>query len=479
MRLQQFAIFLICAAAEAATYRLGCSEPLDKINRLELKPGDRVLLKSGCVWEGRLATRGSGAEGRPIVIDREGSGPRPRIDANGKFEDAILIRNQQWIEVRNLEATNHGEGVAMRRGVHVWLDDFGPARHVVVAGMYVHDVNGILTNNHRKDSGGIIWRTTGDKARSWFEGLTIERNIVWKVDRSGIAAQSVFYDRRRWAPSLNVVIRDNYVEDIGGDGIVPWASDGALVEHNVARDLNKRANEYNVGIWPWSCDNTTLRLNEASLVRTQKDGQGFDSDYNSRNTVLEWNYSHENEGGFLLICTPSQPDPARMLANTGVTVRYNVSRHDHVRTFHLPGPVENVRVHDNAVYTAPGETVNVVQFSDWKGWAKDVEFRDNLFVAGGTARYGHELSRSQDGNFVIGPGFGPARDVRFVGNTYVGTHTDRPEDAQAKTEYKPKKLEWDGPRFDPSKPEGFDMFMRAHRAWLVKLLETQFGRKVR
>lgn len=461
-------------AAQAATYRLGCGEPLEKINQLELKPGDRVLLKSGCRWEGQLAPKGSGAEGQPIIIEAEGEGPRPRIDANGKHEDAILIKNMQWVELRNLEATNHGEGAGVRRGVHVWLDDFGTAKHVVVAGMYVHDVNG---SQKRKDNGGIIWRTSG-KTPTRFDGLLLERNIVWKVDRSAMAAQSAFYDRRRWFPSLNVVIRDNYVEDIGGDGIVPWASDGALVEHNIARDLNKRANEYNAGIWPWSCDNTTLRLNEASLVRTQKDGQGFDSDYNSRNTVIEWNYSHENEGGFLLICTPSHPDPEHMLTNLGVTVRYNLSRNDHVRTFHIPGPVEHIRVHDNAVYTPAGETVNVVQFSDWKGWAKDVEFKDNLFVSQGTARYGHELSRSQDGNFVIGPGFGPAKDVRFVGNTYVGTQTDRPEDPQAKTTYTPKKLEWDGPRFDPSKPEGFDGYLKAHRAWLVKLLEGQFGRKI-
>jgi hypothetical protein len=53
--------------------------------------------------------------------------------------------------------------------------------------LYVHDVNG---SNRRKDDGGIIFRNTGDKTPSRFDGLTIERNIVWKVDRSAIAAQS-------------------------------------------------------------------------------------------------------------------------------------------------------------------------------------------------------------------------------------------------------------------------------------------------
>jgi hypothetical protein len=78
---------------------------------------------------------------------------------------------------------------------------------------------------------------------------------VWKVDRSAIAAQSYHWPRRRWFPSLHVVIRDNFVEDIGGDGIVPWATDGAVVAHNIARHCNRRANAYNAGIWPWSADN--------------------------------------------------------------------------------------------------------------------------------------------------------------------------------------------------------------------------------
>ena len=46
---------------------------------------------------------------------------------------------------------------------------------------------------------------------------------------------------RHWFPSLNVVIRENFVEDVGGDGIVPWATDGVLVEHNIARNCNRRA----------------------------------------------------------------------------------------------------------------------------------------------------------------------------------------------------------------------------------------------
>lgn len=460
--------------AHAATHHADCAKPewktLAPLASLDLKPGDRVLLKSGCAWPGPLITRGSGAPGSPIVIDRYGRGAMPRINGSGKGEDTVLLKNQQWIELRNLEITNPGERPAVRRGVHLWLDDFGVATHIVLSGLYVHDVHG---DNRKKDNGGIIFRTSGRTTPSRFHNLLIERNIVWKVDRSAIAAQSAFYSRQRWFPSTGVVIRDNYVEDIGGDGIVPWACDGALLEHNIAKDCNRRANEFNAGIWPWSCDNTVVRLNEAMWTRTLKDGQGFDSDYNSHNTTIEFNYSHNNEGGFLLICTP-KPRGADMTGNYSVVVRHNISRHDKARSIHIPGPVEGIRVHDNYIETAPGETVNIVQFSDWGGYASNAEFTGNTFISNGTARYGHELRRRPDGSFDIQPGFGPARDVRFRGNRYIGNHTDRPEDPDAATEARRLQFDWAGPAFDPARPSTFPAYLTNHRAWLRRMMHEAF-----
>ena len=266
------------------------------------------------------------------------------------MEDAVRLYNVQFIEVRDLEVTNHGAAPAVRRGVHIFLDNFGTGSHIVVSGLYIHDVNG---TNQRKDNGGIIFRTNGNRTPSRFDGLTIERNIVWKVDRSAIAAQSYHSGRRRWNPSLNVVIRDNFVDDVGGDGIVPWATESVLVEHNIARNCNRRANSYNAGIWPWSTDNSLFQLNEASLTRTTKDGEGFDSDYNSRNTLFQYNYSHDNEGGFMLICTPVARNQQDNLGNTGTVIRNNISRNDRVRIFHLSGADDTTVTH-NAIYVGPG-----------------------------------------------------------------------------------------------------------------------------
>jgi hypothetical protein len=448
-------------------------QTLEKVNATEFRPGDRILFRSDSVWRGQLAPKSSGVEGKPIVIGRYGRGQRPRMDGDGSVEDAIRLYNVQYIELRNLEVTNHGAQPAVRRGVHIFLDNFGTAKHIIVAGMYIHDVAG---TNAKKDNGGIIFRTNGDRTPSRFDGLTIERNIIWKVDRSAIAAQSYHWSRAHWFPSLNVVIRDNLVDDIGGDGIVPWATDGALVEHNIARNCNRRAGSYNAGIWPWSTDNSLFQLNEASLTRTTLDGQGFDSDFNSRHTLFQYNYSHDNEGGFMLICTPGKRNPEQNLGNTGTVVRHNISRNDRARIFHLSAAEKTV-VEDNAIYVGPDLDVQMLIVTDWEGWADGALFRNNLFYVQGAARYGHDVGRDKAGLYQIAAGWGPAKGIVFEGNRYIGRQIDRPEDAKAVVEETatPPKLEWDGPEFDPAHPDGFDAFLVLHRQWMLSLCEGQFG----
>lgn len=483
-------LFLLVASGQAATYYVDSThgsdansgtsaglawQTLAKVNAAAFQPGDRILFRAGGRWRGQLAPKVSGTEGAAIIFDRYGDGPKPLIDGAGEVEEAVRLYNVQYIELRNLAVTNRGAGSGVRRGVDIFLDNFGTARHIVVAALYVFDVNG---SNERKDTGGIIFRANGDRKPSRFHGLVIERNIVWKVDRQGIAGYTSFHWRRtHWNPSVNVVIRDNLVEDIGGDGIVPWATDGALIEHNIARHCNRRAASYNAGIWPFSADNTLLQLNEASFTHGTTDGQGFDSDYNSRNTLFQYNYSHDNEGGFMLICTPGQRKEEENVGNVGTVVRHNISRNDRTRIFTLSGEVRQTTVEENAIYIGPGLDVQAVIVTDWKGWPDGALFRGNRFHAEGIARYGHGVSRRQDGTYEMAAGWGPAKNIRFEGNRYAGRHIGRPEDDKATAGDLAQAADagWEVPVFDPARPDGFDAFLARHRAWMLRLFERQFG----
>jgi hypothetical protein len=448
---------------------------LGKVDQSSFRAGDRILLHAGSNWKGQLVLHNSGAQNAPIVIDRYGEGPMPRIDGDGEIENTIELVNVEHVEVRHLELTNHGEQPAVRRAVLIAARNYGTVHNVVVSDLYIHDVNG---TNKRKETGGILFRTNGATVPSRFDGLTIARNIIWKVDRSAIVGQSDEVARTRWYPSFHVVISDNFVEDVGGDGIVPWATDGALIEGNIVLHCNQRAGSYNAGIWPWSADNSLFELNEAAYTHTTHDGEGFDSDFNSRNTHFLYNYSHDNSGGFMLICTPGNRNPRDNAGNTGTLIAYNISRNDHTRTFNLSG-ADQTTVEHNAFYVGPGDDVQILLVSNWDGWSNGALFRANLFDVAGKGSFGHEVKRNLDGTYEIGPGWGGAQNIRFEGNRYFGRMKNIPQDASAVVDrnYHEPNLNWNEPIFDPAHPEELSSYLAEHRAWMLHLFTSQFGER--
>jgi len=63
---------------------------LTRLNAVKFDPGDRIFLKAGCHFKGPLQLRGSGAKGKPIVIDRYGRGADPVIAGKGQFGKAAF-----------------------------------------------------------------------------------------------------------------------------------------------------------------------------------------------------------------------------------------------------------------------------------------------------------------------------------------------------------------------------------------------------
>jgi hypothetical protein len=127
-----------------------------------------------------------------------------------------------------------------------------------------------------------------------------------------------------------------------------------------------------------------LRLNRASGVKTLLDWQGFDSDYNSRSTALEFNLSHDNEGGFLLVCASGSRKPHANLGNLGTIARFNIRRHDLARTFKISA-VENVLLHNNVIRNLTFENLTLAgrPVRDY-GFFKTNEFVDGLIFTPST-----------------------------------------------------------------------------------------------
>ncbi|MCK7557526.1 right-handed parallel beta-helix repeat-containing protein [Chitinophaga sedimenti] len=238
------------------------------------------------------------------------------------------------------------------------------------------------------------------------------------------------WSRTDWFPSLRVIVRNNLLEGVPGDGIVPIGCDGALITHNVMRDCPRLLpdSEAAAGIWPWSCDNTVIQYNEVSDHKAPWDGQGFDSDWNCRNTLIQYNYSHDNEGGFLLVCDDGSQKMPTSAGNTGTIVRYNISINDGLRTtgkhagfspvIHLPGPARNTQIYNNVVIVPQREAgidSSLVAFDNWHGYPDSTLFANNIFYA--LMPMDYQAAK--------------ATRIYYDNNLYYGKHTIASEDPHA------------------------------------------------
>jgi len=365
-----------------------------KVNKQTFNAGDKILFKAGHQYSGVLEPKGSGKPNAPIIIDSYGEGTKPQINGNGWKPHALLLHNIQYWEVNNLAITNHGKkSKARRRGVIVSAENIGELHHIVLRNLSIHHVNGSLVKKEGAGS-GILIKNGGDKVPSRFIDLQILDNHIHHTERNGINFNGNS-SRKKWFPSLNVVIKGNLIEDVPGDGIVVIGTDGALIEGNLLRNFPDilPQGDAAAGIWPWSADNTLIQYNEVSGHKAKWDGQGFDSDFNSIGTIIQHNYSHDNYGGFLLVCNKGNTyKQDRNIGTLNTIVRGNVSINDGIRpypthrgifspTFHLTGPIENTHIYDNMIIIPKkpdGVDNTLVDIDNWGGpWPMKTLFENN------------------------------------------------------------------------------------------------------
>lgn len=409
----------------------------------ELKEGGSILLKRGCVWNGeQLEVKNAvGTEENPIIIGSYGdeNAADPVINGNGaKWEystkaelAAVHIYNSENIVIEDLEITNwdltagevgsYAQSSKLLSGLVVENKDAGELSNVTIRNLKIHDVNGLMAGGSSKAAGGLIVVVTGSKnnkgtVESWYDGLTIEGNEVYNVCHEAIYMESVWASRTlvggtsndtgyqnagdsAWVGSNNVLIENNYVHDVAGDGIVPINTTDALVQYNLIdnsadSNWNYSNNPNHAALWTWDSDNVTFRYNE--VCNTSKDSQGtavgndsmaFDFDYGVQNCLYEYNYSHDNLGGFLMLC----PGPGATVNNIA---RYNVSVNDGL---YEGAPVLRlgtgkygsigVQIYNNTVYWADtGYSLALAQDSYWEGAAiSDVSVFNNIFYGPATS----------------------------------------------------------------------------------------------
>jgi hypothetical protein len=158
--------------------------------------------------------------------------------------------------------------------------------------------------------------------------------------------------------------------------IVVVNCDSALVGYNISDHGAYGSEDYTVAMWSWNCRNTVFQYNEVKNSHPSGDGQSFDLDGYNQNCIIQYNYSHDNAEGFLLICQPGRKDNI---------VRYNISVNDGCKSqggklFTIWGDDSNTDVYNNVFYIPAGSASQ--GFDDAGAGSK---FRNNIVCALGSS----------------------------------------------------------------------------------------------
>jgi len=136
-----------------------------------------------------------------------------------------------------------------------------------------------------------------------------------------------FNDVSHLLPSEIKSARDIAIFDYNDDGdidLLLTGADGGIISHcidpvtennqilDAGANGNYQSTNYIAGLWGDNNDGTIIfQFNE--VARTRKfigDGQAFDTDWETGGTsIFQYNYTHENEGGFFLNCADLRMSP--------------------------------------------------------------------------------------------------------------------------------------------------------------------------
>ncbi|MFU0786002.1 MAG: LPXTG cell wall anchor domain-containing protein [Enterococcus gilvus] len=418
---------------------------------------------------------------------------------NKQIYSAVTLYNASGWTMRNFSVTNINPDESQqaeqawglegspkskwgRVGVYVLAKDNGITQNIHLDDLQVTDVDGHI---HAKDYGnGGIFFTVGGKPDmnniTRFDNISITNSYVANTRRTGISVGCTVFEgtitdervsdkidpvKSQTYGHTNVLIENNYVKDSGGDSIVPQdcylpmiqnnVSDGASQTHaredgDIFRNPDPAFKPYywqvSAGIWPWLCYYPTFQFNEAFDTVDNYDGEGFDCD-SGTGTLYQYNYSHDNEGGFMLLCDAK---------NFNSVIRYNISENDRKHLFLAANTLdpkwtsdiseaEVGQVYNNTFYTGAGTNTDIISRQS----PGQLRMKNNIFYnEGGNATPHWQVGQLEKGEEDKQEH--PAT-VQFDSNVYYG-YTNLPSNEKNPIIVKSPDIEYDG-TFNATGPE--------------------------
>ncbi len=315
-----------------------------KVNRIAFQPGDCVLFKGGETFQGpvNLDIHDGGAPDNPMLV---GSYPETGEKMATIFARAgrgIDAFNTSGLRISRLKILGNGPDSNTQSGILLLSSKDKGASHVQIDHVEVSGFGkyGISVG---------AWNTKNGYREVSITNCSTHDNL-----RAGI------FTWGPWGPAIyahrGIRLIDCEAYNMkGGSGITLSSVDGGIVERCLAHD---NGTEFSgaAGIWAWDSNNILIQFNESYRNRTiGVDGDGFDFDGGVTNSVMQYNYSHDNDAaGFLLAQYAFAPQAMR-----NIVIRYNISENDcrklgygaiHVWNGEDTHRISEVHIYQNTIY---------------------------------------------------------------------------------------------------------------------------------
>lgn len=366
-------------------------QTLDKVNSINLLPGDRIFLEGNNIFSGQLYFDSDDGNDSLNVISVSSYG-NGRAIVNSGDSYGLYAYNTQGVHISDLIFMGSGMNSNTSDGVIFYTDLAGDIK---------------LNNFSVKNIEVLNYGGNGITFGSWngltgFKNFTIDGVNVHDVKKNGIESYG-FYSQNysEWAHE-NVIVKNSIVHDVPGysssshkgSGIVLGQVNSGLIEHCKAYNngTNNDACGGPGGIWVWDCNKIIIQYCESYENKTQShcDGFGFDFDGGVQNSIMQYNYSHDNDGAGILL---GQFSYARGWFNN--IIRYNVSENDGrknsggISLFTAPGTsVKTAYIYNNTIITpfsAFNNELAVFNFIQWGNQFDSIFVFNNIFkTTGGT-----------------------------------------------------------------------------------------------
>lgn len=365
---------------------------LEKINKLTLRKGDKVLLEGGKIYAGniRLDEKDGGDSIGKVIISSYGKG-KPIIDA-GKGT-GIFVYNTAGISISNIIVKGSGVSDNNGCGIHCYADAIS------------EKLSGITINNCETTGFrgyGILIQSDKDTTCG-FRNVRIINCIATENGEAGIGSlaaypavshQNFYISNCKAFTNRGILTKtDNH----SGNGIVLSGVKFFLIDSCEAYENGADCRSVSggpVGIWVWHCHSGIIQNSHAQHNHAGTclhDGGGFDIDGGSSGCIIRNCISNDNEGAGYLVCEFGSPLPF-----TNNIVENNSSRNDGLKNGYgaitLSGagkeyPVTNTTIRNNKIVVENRNVVDGIPSAIFfnNSDCRNIYFENNSFEIGAGA----------------------------------------------------------------------------------------------